>query len=89
MILISQLFPHHPMPVGTKAITPSIPNAQYEPGEGSKGHRNQMQFSCLWKHPTHDIKQGKYCMKNKKENIKEAVPHKVNVSGLIKLIAIT
>ena len=88
MILISQLFPYHPMPVGAKAITPSIPNAQYEPREGGEGKRNQMQFSCLWKNPTHDIKQGKYCMKNKEENIKEAVPHKKTVSGLIIIIAI-
>jgi hypothetical protein len=75
MVFITQLFPHHPMPVGAKAITPSIPIAQYKPGEGSKGNCNQMQFSCLWKNPTHNIKQGKYCMKNKEENIKEAIPH--------------
>jgi hypothetical protein len=89
LIPISQLFPHHPMPVSAKAITPPIPNAQYEPGSGRKGHRNQMQSSCLWNNPAHNIKYRKYCMKNKEENIKKPVPHKIGMSGLIKLIAIT
>ena len=89
LIPISQLFPHHPMPVSAKAITPPIPNAQYEPGEGSKGHRNQMKLSCLWKNPAHNIKYRKYCMKNKEENIKKPIPHYANINGSIKLIAIT
>jgi len=37
-----------------------------------------MQFSCLWKNPADNIKQRKYCMKNKEENIKETVPHTAN-----------
>ena len=79
-VFIPQLFPYHPMPVGTKAIAPSIPNAKEKPGEGSEGKSNQMQFSCLWKNPANNIKQRKYCMKNKEENIKEAIPHGANMS---------
>ena len=89
LILISQLFSYNPMPVRAKAIAPSIPNAQYEPGECCKGHRNQMQFSCLWKNPSHNIKHRKCCMKNKEKNIKKPVPHNIDMSGLIKLIVFT
>ena len=77
-VFIPQAFPYYPMPVGTKAITPSIPNAQEKPGEGGERKSNQMQFSCLRKNPADNIKQRKYCMKNKEENIKETVPHTAN-----------
>lgn len=75
VIFVTQSLPYHPMPVGTKAITPSIPNAEEEPGEGSKGNSNQMQLSRLLKNPAGYIKQCKYCMKNKEENIEDTVPH--------------
>jgi hypothetical protein len=34
-----------------------------------------MQLSCFWENPTDDIKQGKYRMKDEKEDIEELVPH--------------
>lgn len=79
-VFIPQPFPYYPMPVGTKAITPTIPNAQEKPGESSEGKSNQMKLSCLWKNPADNIKQRKYCMKNKEENIEETVPHRTNMS---------
>ena len=63
------------MPVSAKAITPLVPTAQYEPGKGSKGHRNQKQFFHIRKNPAHNIKHRKYCKKTKKENINEPEQH--------------
>jgi len=34
VIFVPQLLSYYPMPVGTKAIPPAIPNAQEKPGEG-------------------------------------------------------
>jgi hypothetical protein len=34
-----------------------------------------MQFSCFGKDPAGEIKQGKYGMKDEKENIEEFEPH--------------
>jgi len=48
-----------------------------------------MQFSRLWENPSHNIKYRKCCMKNKEKNIKEPVPHNIDMSGLTELIVFT
>lgn len=36
LIVVSQLFPHLPVPVGAQAIAPSIPDAENKPGKGGE-----------------------------------------------------
>lgn len=57
------------MPVGTKAITPTIPYTQPKPGENGKHHGNQVPFTGTPEHPAGYIEYCKCRMKNKKENI--------------------
>lgn len=42
MVFITKFLPYSPMPVGTNAITPAIPDAQKKPGEGSEGKSYQI-----------------------------------------------
>ena len=73
--MITKLLSYHPMPVCTKAITPTIPNAKNKPGEGSEGYRYQVQFPCFFENPACHIKQCKCRVKYKEENIEELVKH--------------
>lgn len=82
MIVIAQFFPHAPVPVRTDAISPAVPNAEYKPGKGSEWKGDQMQFPGTWKNPASHIKQGKYGMKYKEEDIEEKVPHAVVTIGI-------
>ena len=75
MIVVAQFFPYIPVPVCTNAISPTIPDAEYKPGEGSERKSDQMQFSGALKNPACHIKQGKQGMKYKEENIEKQVPH--------------
>ena len=74
-VVITQYFSDLPVPVGAKTIAPAIPDAEYKPGKSSEQHRDQMQFSCLWKCPANNIEQRKYCVKDKEKDIEKLVPH--------------
>jgi hypothetical protein len=76
--MVAQGFPHIPVPIGTKAITPAIPDAQYKPGTGGEQHGDQVKLSCLWKYPSYDIKKREDRMKDKEKNIEKRIPHVVN-----------
>ena len=91
--MVAQRFPHLPVPVRAETITPAIPDSYYKPGKSSKQHGDQMQLSCFWKNPSYDIKQGKNCMKDEEENIKEWEPHadagnndKIKIAAAIKFL---
>jgi hypothetical protein len=79
MIIITQFSPYTPVPVGTKAITPAIPDAQHKPGEGGEQHCYQMQLSCFGENPAHHIEYSKCRVKNKEENIEKPVPHRAEL----------
>jgi hypothetical protein len=88
MIFITEFLPYSPVPVCTKAISPTIPNAKKKPGDGSKRHGYQMQLLGLWKNPSDYIEHGKNCVKNKEENIEKRVPHFAEINRQMKLMKI-
>jgi hypothetical protein len=75
MIDIPQLLTDSPMPVGTETISPPIPYSKNKPGKCRERNGDQMDFSCFRKHPSHHIKNRKYGMEYKEENIQELVPN--------------
>jgi len=56
-----------PVPVRAKAVTPSVPNAQNKPGEGSEQQGDQIPSSCPRPNPSERIKYHEHCMKYKEE----------------------
>ena len=69
MILISQFFSNHPMPVCTKAIPPAVPYSQYEPGKSSNGKSKKVQLAGFTECPPYNIEKCKYGMQEEKKDI--------------------
>jgi len=44
------------VPIGAEAITPSVPDSKYKPGEGGQYKCKQMPFSGFAKDPTGNVK---------------------------------
>lgn len=74
-VMITHRFPHLPVPVGTGAITPAIPDAQYEPGKSGQEHRGEMPFPGFGKDPSRDVEQRKSRVEEEKENIQKGIKH--------------
>ena len=67
--MIPQVFSYAPVPVGTKAISPAKPDAQYKPGESSQQECYQVPFSGRREHPSGDIEQSEQGVEGKEEII--------------------
>jgi hypothetical protein len=64
-----------PVPVSAKAITPTIPNAENKPGEGSEQQGEQIPFPCPRPNPSECIKYHKHGVKCKEEIVEYLVQH--------------
>ena len=75
LIMQTHFLPYIPMPIGTKAIAPSIPDANYEPGCCSKRKCKEVPSTGLFPCPAKTIKQHENRVKDKEKNIKKFVTH--------------
>lgn len=74
-IVITETGPHFPVPVGTEAIAPSIPDTQYKPGKSGEQKREQVPFPRFWKDPAECIEQYEQAVEEEEKNIEQPVDH--------------
>lgn len=69
--MVSKSPPYIPMPVCTKAITPSIPYTHNEPGKCSNKKSGKIPLPCFFKNPSKCVKKNNRGMKDEEKIIKK------------------
>jgi hypothetical protein len=72
-IVIAKPRPDLPMPVGARAVTPPVPNAEAEPGQRRKRHRHKVPYARLPPYPTQAIEKNPCRVKRKEADVKDVV----------------
>jgi hypothetical protein len=71
------------VPVGQKAVPPSVKSSQNEPGEENKDKANPVEGSQAWSKPTENIEENNNEVKKEEERIQEFIDcsHSIDYTG--------
>lgn len=82
---MAEVAAHLPVPVGAKAITPSIPDAQHKPRKRGEKKRKQVPFACSAEYPAEHVEEGPGRMEEKEEYVEKLI-HALSLDTIRSLI---